>query len=112
MSYLSASSRNNGAASSTTWARTSWPPRDRLAMDLNSCWTFDPDAKRTNHAAQRVNVSTTTLGPQHGQPEGLVSLAMKDLGPIHQMLSALAARRAAIFQEADKSTEELLAISC
>lgn len=75
-----------------------------LALDLNSLLSMDPDAVRTNHKAQRVNVLYYDASARsYDNRKHDFSLRDEDLGsdPSH-MLEDLAQRRAAILQEADK----------
>lgn len=75
-----------------------------LALDINSLLSIDPDAKRTNHKAAKVNVLYRDGSARsHDNAGGTFSLRDEDLGTDHTMiLRDLAERRAEILQECDR----------
>lgn len=75
-----------------------------LALDVNSLLSFDPDARRTNHKGERVNVLYyDTSARSYHNPKQEFSLRDEDLKSGHaQMLQDLARRRGEILREADK----------
>jgi prepilin-type N-terminal cleavage/methylation domain-containing protein len=82
------------------------PPRlaTALALDVNSLLSIDPDALRTNHKAQRVNVLYLDASAQsYDNSKHEFSLRDEDLKSGHALiLQDLANRRAEILQEADR----------
>jgi len=82
------------------------PPRlaTALALDVNSLLSMDPDAIRTNHKAQRVNVLYLDASARsYDNARHDFSLRDEDLSSDHtKILQDLAARRAVILQEADR----------
>jgi prepilin-type N-terminal cleavage/methylation domain-containing protein len=79
-------------------------PATALALDVNSLLTIDPDALRTNHKAQRVNVLYLDASARsYDNSRHEFSLRDEDLSDDHaRILADLANRRAGILQEADK----------
>lgn len=75
-----------------------------LALDINSLLSMDPDALRTNHKAQRVNVLYSDASAHsYDNSKHEFSLRDEDLsGDPAGMLSDLVRRRGEILREADR----------
>jgi len=82
------------------------PPRlaTALALDINSLLSLDPDAKRTNHQAQQVNVLYIDASARsYDNRKHHFSIRDENLSDDHtRILQDLAARRAEILQECDR----------
>ncbi len=75
-----------------------------LALDVNALLSIDPDAKRTNHKAAKVNVLYRDASARgYDNAKGTFSLRDEDLtGGPEAVLQDLATRRAVILQECDR----------